>query len=331
MATFTEGDKSYILDYAQDMTDALKMAVGDKRMWLYAGASRTTSLDGVELQEYKFYRSKGGFIQRTTRNEDTKYGDLELYKRYLTKNDYYRADLVDNQIDVKRGFEPTDAIYATHRNELIKLMNHVFRQALIGNALELQPTVGNDTKIPTTVALPTDTTTTVVPHNLATGAYGCTTTTLNVDKVNEVVRRARDINHIEMDMQGQWFLATTVTQYQHLMASRGSNSELLLIDENLVRGMGTGTANIMEDGQTIGRLNIIVDSDLNHSDYYDSSGYQRNFMWASEGMVMATDVDGTVGSLLPQKTMSAQFFTSAAVGAARLEEKLVYDIRATLT
>ena len=237
---------------------------------------------------------KTAAVKRTSRHPDTPIVDTEYQRRKIDMVDYDWADLLDKADKRKMLADPTNkytinCAYALGRAIDDEIITHAFATAYVGK--EGGATV--DMHAGNTVAV---------------GASGLT--------VNKLLAAKKILDNLDVDTDEPRFIAHTGTQLQDLLKEDKVTSSDYAAIKALVRG---------EIDTFLGFKFITISTSLLDT---DASDYRRVICWAKNGLGLGIGAEiQTDISIRKDKNMSTQVWGSIGLGASRLDEDKVVEIK----
>lgn len=250
-----------------------------------------------------FYDQIGGSdgFDITTRHADTRYADTPHDRRKITPVPWQWADLIDKSDKVRMLGDPQNeylqmGIAAMNRRKDDHIIAAFFGSAWTGKTGTTEITFPGDN---------------AVPVDLGGSAEGLT--------INKLIRAKKlfidnDIDMDEEDEGYEFHICISGAQFEDLMKTTPIQSA----DYNTVKALVNGEINTFL-GFKFHRSNRLP---------VDGSGYRRIPVWEKNGIMLATAEEKTTKiSELPEKNYSTQVYCRADMGATRMEEARVMEIK----
>lgn len=266
--------------------------------------SRLRNAVRIEPQnaEFEFYDRIGSTEAQeiTGRHQDTPLISTPHDRRRVSLRDFDWADLIDRQDKLKMLMDPTaaytqNAIYAMGRK-----MDDLIIDAAFGSAYSGKSGA-------TTVSFPASNQ--VAVNYVETG--GAANSNLTIGKL----RRAKEIfDGYDVDPDEARYMTVTANSLHSLLR----NTEVTSHDYNTVKALVEGKLD------TFMGFNFIRTQRLQT----DGSGYRRHIAWIKSGMLLAISQEPNV-DVGPRrdKRNSVQVYVSMGLGATRMEEEKVVEIK----
>jgi hypothetical protein len=240
--------------------------------------------------------------KRTTRHGDTPLIETPHYRRWLTTATYDWADLVDNVDKLKAIEDPTNVYAQVGAAAMGRVMDDVIIEAFFATAV-----TGEEAG--STVSFPAGN---VVAVNSWAYGTGTGNAGLTVSKLIEA-RKILKAGETGFD-DDQAYIAVTAEEEADLLAT----VEVTSLEYN------------MRPTLVDGRVSKFLGFQFIHSERLqtDGSGYRRVPAWLKRGMClgMVEDVVSRI-SERPDKNYSTQVYAEMDLGATRMEEACVVEIK----
>ena len=235
----------------------------------------------------------------TTRHADTVYANTPHARRKITPIPWQWADLIDRADKLRMLNDPQGtytqiAVASLNRRKDDHIINGFFGTAYTGKT-------GT-----TPVTYPTAATH-VVPINLSGSNEGLT--------INKLIRAKKLLIDLDVDLDvEELYCAVNGKALEDLLKTTQVTSS----DYNTVKALVQGDVDTFM-GFKFKKTNRLL---------LDGSGYIRIPAWCKSGMMLATADDMTVKvDQLPTKNYSTQVYVGADMGATRMEETKVIEIK----
>lgn len=231
-------------------------------------------------------------VQRTTRHGDTKYSETPHSRRMIVAAPYDLADLIDEPDQVRMLVDPTNKYLQAFRAGFERVIDRLIIQAALGTAYA---GVSGQTAI-----------TFPASQQIAANNAGLT--------VDKLIKAAALFMQNEVPEDWDRWCAVTARQIQDLLnetkvGSADYNELRPLYEGKIVKFMG---------------FNFV------HSELLpkDASNNRRVICWVKPGIALGINYDVTSHvDVLPTKNYSTQVFMSMMLGATRLQEECVVEIK----
>ena len=272
----------------------------------------------AQKSESKFFDRLGPVVaqKKVGRHSDTTYQDTPHSRRRVTLEDFFYADLVDEE-DKLRIIQSPESEYAkAAMMSLGRAMDDVIIEAAIGDAY-----AGKEGG--TTVAL---------PNSQKLAAFDGSTTTglrLNVQTLR-ATKKKFNANEVE---EGDLYFAITAEQLDGLLGETETTSS----DFNTVKALVQGDIDSFMGFKFV-RLERILATSANVT--YDetngsigagggtlNAGADRCFAWKRDGLILSIgkDMQARVTEM-PGKHYANQVYAKMGIGAVRMEEVKVVEV-----
>lgn len=231
-------------------------------------------------------------VLRTSRAQDTPIVDTPHSRRMVTMSDYEYADLIDSQDRVRLLIDPTSTYARAAAAAMGRSADDVIIAALYGDAK-----TGKDGS--TTTSFPSS-------NQIAAASGGLT--------IAKLVEAKQKLDEESVDPSIPRFIACAPKQISDLL----NNTTVTSADFNTVRALATGAIS-----EFVG-FRFIVTNRLP----VDGSSDRRVFAWAQDGMKLAMGKEPTSKiDERPDKSYSTQVYYCQTLGATRMEEAKVIEIK----
>ena len=264
-----------------------------QKMPLYMPAVETRSYTGAKSAQVVKQFGQVEMQEKTTRNADTVFSEIEHKQRWIFPTDFTLALPVDKEDELKMLNSPKSGYVAAHAAAYSRKFNATVRAAALGSAK-------TGTNGGTTTAFDT------ANQRIASGSVGLTITKLRTaaEKFNT--------NYLASERK---FISIGPKQLTDLLET----TEVTSSEYNTVRALVNGEIN------TYLGFDFMIDPDL------DVTGSDRRcFAWVQDGLVfgqwngLSTRIDER-----KDKEYLWQVFSSATIGATRTQEEKVVEILCT--
>ena len=228
--------------------------------------------------------------KRTTRHGDTPLMNTPHSRRRVSLADYDWGDLVDNLDKIRTLIDPTNQYTIAASNAMGRSMDDVIAEAFFGTAYS-----GEEGS--TSVTFPT-------AQQIAAGGVGLTVAKLRT------ARKMLKANEVE----GKLYCGISAEQEEELLAT----TEVTSSDYNSVKAL------------VHGEVNTFLGFDFIRSERLptDSSGDRRIPCWTEQAMVLSMGKEPVARiSERADKNYSVQVYNCMALGATRLEDEAVVEIK----
>lgn len=231
---------------------------------------------------------------KTTRNSDVEYSNSDYYRRRLTMQTLYDAKLIDKEDKLRMLADPTseealNIAYALGRGIDAALIAAAFADAYTGKD-------------------GTSTTSFTAGNIIAVGAAGLT--------LAKLLDAKEILDNNDVDEDEPRYIALTGTQLKDLL----SDDTITSADYNTVKALVQGQIDTF-----CGFKFIRISTGLLAT---DSDSYRRVICWAQNGLALGIWKDMTNQiTPIPTKHFATQVYSAIDIGATRLDEKKVIEIK----
>lgn len=290
-----EVDKSFVQQYKANV-EMLSQQKGSRLMH----AVRVEPLNA----EFGFFDQVGATEAEevTGRHQDTPLISTPHDRRRVSMKDYDWADLIDKQDRVKMLIDPTgpytvNAVWAFGRKKDDVIINAAFGTAYTGKTGA------------TTVAFPTSTNVVAVDEHSYDAGSGNTGLT-----ISKLLTAKEIFGGYDVDEDEEFYIACSQRQINDLLATTQVGSR----DYNDVLALKEGKLNTYMGFTFIRTQRLLT----------DSNSYRRVMAWAKSGLLLAVGEEITI-DVGPRrdKRMATQVYVNMTIGATRMEEKKMVEIK----
>lgn len=283
--------------------------------------SRLAMLTRKESQnaESAFYDRIGSVTaqKKVGRHSDTTYQDTPHSRRRVTLEDYFYSDLVDKEDKLRIIMNPESEYAQAGKNALGRAMDDVIIAAALGTAY-----AGKEGG--TSVAMPNS--------QVVAGFDGSTTTGvgLNVQTLR-AVKKKFNANEVE---DGDLYICVSAEQLDNMLGEEEATSS----DYNVIKTLVQGDIDSFMGFKFVRSERLpVTAADTTYNDENGSigagdgtlaAGARRCFAWKKDGILfaVASDIKGRIDEM-PGKHYAHQVYASMSIGAVRMEEVKVVEIR----
>jgi hypothetical protein len=290
-----------------EVTTAMKQSYKDNvTMLCQQKESKLSGCVRIEQQagEFDYYDQIGATnaVQKKGRHTDTPLISTPHDRRQVTITDYEWADLIDKE-DKLRGIGELTSPYAQNAGmALNRTKDSVIISAFFGDSR-----AGKDGS--RVVAFPTATNSIAANFVLSGTAANSGLTVQKLIKARAMLLAKQ----VDLDAE-EAYIAITSTQLTDLLNTTQTTSS----DYNNVKALVEG------------KIDKFMGFTFKHSELlqFDSSGNQRVPVWVKSGILLAMSKDvSTEIDRLPGKSYATQVYASMSLGATRMEEAKVLEIK----
>ena len=231
-------------------------------------------------------------VRRTSRHGDTPRIDVPHSRRRVTLIDYDWADLIDNADRVRLSIDPASHYVTAAGWAMGRAMDDEIVAAALGSAWAGET---GQTDVP-------------LPPAQVVAASGSGLTVAKLLSVKELL----DGNDVDPDEPR--FVACTARQITNLL----SQTEVKSSDYNTVKALAQGDVDSFLGFRFIRTQRLPVETD----------GTRRCVAWTKEGVLLSVGAE-PVAKLTerPDKNYATQVYFSMSVGATRMEEERVVEVK----
>jgi hypothetical protein len=256
----------------------------------------------TQASEYEFYDRIGATEAQeiTGRHQDTPLVSTIHDRRRVGLRDFDWADLIDRQDKLKMLMDPTSAYAVNAVNAMGRKKDDVIIEAAFGTSYSGKT---GSTAVSFLAANQ------VAANYVESGAAALSNLTIGK------LRRAKEIlDGYDIDPDEMRCMTVTANSLHSLLR----NTEVTSQDYNVVKALVEGKVDTFMGFQFVRTQRLQT----------DASGYRRHIAWVPSGIVLATSQEIMV-DVGPRrdKRNSVQVYVSMGIGATRMEEEKVVEIK----
>lgn len=288
--------------FQEQVTSIVRSAVqqDDSRL---RGTVQVSAKQGSAAQVADYVQLAPAPNKNVASKSDTIYGDIDTERRWVYGDTYRMPAILVDQLDKLKTLNDPSGMYTKAiRSSMAREMDQVINAALFADAKTGVTGSG-------TTAFPTSTSTNVV----AVGTGAAAATGLNFQKITKGLQFLRKTN---LDLSRE----------ELYMPVTAKLMDDLINDPEINNKMYGGLLDYQN-----GKLNKIMGVNLVHYESLDvdASGYVNVPLYAKSGIELGiwTDVTVTITPQVATKNNNAQIFSEMMIGATRLEEEKVIQIK----
>jgi hypothetical protein len=280
------------------------------------GLCRVETLNG----EAAFFDSYGPVEaqEKVGRHSDTTYQETPHYRRRVTMNDYFWADLVDKEDKLRLLHDPESQYAKAAMMAMGRKMDDIAIASALGTSY-----AGKEGGTPV-----------VMPDSQKIGAFnGSTASGLNV-KTLRAVKKKFSQNEVDSD---DLYMIVSAEQIDNLLGE----TEVTSSDYAAIKALVNGEVNTFMGFNFIRIERLPVTTAIQNFDASNGAvsgvgpdtilaGARRCIAMTRSGILLAlgADVSGRVDEL-PQKHYTKQVYASMSMGGTRLEEEKIVEVLVT--
>ena len=288
---FVQQYNSILLDLAEQKSSRLRNTVYTKT----GVVGKTTYLDQLGSTQA---------VVRTSRHGDTPLISIPHSRRKIDLKDFEHADLIDKTDEIRLLIDPASGYARKQASAFGRALDTEIINAALGTAYTGE--TGS-----TSVTLPAGNVVAVNAWNYETGSGNIGLT------VSKIIEARVKLRSGEVDPMEEYYFVTTAKGMGQLL----SNTKATSSDFVGVKALVSGQLDTFYGFKFIETELLPL----------DGSGYSRNIAYTKSGIGLAIGKDmSTRIDERADKSYSKQVYTSMTIGASRLEEAKVIEIKCTV-